>query len=231
MSSIKPTYFLTPPRPYPPSGPIRLGGIIPSPTLPDEPLHIPSVPESHEISSFNEKNWSGSHVRTSSSRFGIWTSFLQMILSVGGDISVTSKSEINEAWSVDNMCTMSFVPSQAFIEKSVQAEQVRHYIIENRWREKIYMITGVMIASGATTFRESLEERGLFISVGVDATAWTGVPISLGPEAKWKKNEVVGRRSEQQDDFVFAFRVREIRVRRKGGVKSTRAFNKGALFG
>jgi hypothetical protein len=153
-----------------------------------------------------------------------------MVVSIGGDISIKIDKELNENWDVDHMSTMSFMPSETFIEESVQSKEVRQYIVGNRFREKIYMITGVMVASSATTFRETLEEKGLYIHAGVDATAWAGVPISVGPEGKWKRKEVVQTRSETQEDFVFAFRVREIRVKKKGGVKSHRVYDKGALF-
>lgn len=228
--SQKPTYFLTPPRPYPPTGPIRLGAIIPSPTQPDEPLHSPALPKPEDVSTFTEKNWTGSHMRKSSSRFGVWTSFLQMIFSIGGDVSMKIDKEVNQHWDIERMCTMSFMPSQTFIEDCVKCEEVRRYIIGNRFREKIYMVTGVMIASSTTTFRESLEEKGVYVHAGVDATAWAGVPISVGPEGKWKRKQVTKTGSEREEEFVFAFRVREIRVKRKGGVKTHKLYDKGALF-
>lgn len=169
-------------------------------------------------------------MRKSSSRFGVWTSFLQMIFSIGGGISVHAEKEVKQHWEVGTMTTMTFVPSEKWLEDVVRSDEVRGYLLGNRWREKVYLITGVMIASSSQSFRATLEEKGLHINVGVDATAWTGVPVSVGPEGKWKRKEVAKTQSETEEKFVFAFRVREIRVKRKGGVKNHRLYDKGALF-
>jgi hypothetical protein len=227
MPTHKPTYFLTPPRP---SGPIHLGAIITSPTQPDEPLYQPALPASTDISTFKEYNWSGAHIKSKTSQFGVWTSFLQMIFSIGGDISIeTSKTE-QQRWEVSRMTTRSFFPSTPFLENAVRNELVREYITETLFREKVYMITGVMLARATSSFRESLAERGVVLHAGVDATAWTGVPISVGPEGRWVRSEESSEESTRDEEFVFAYRVREIKVRRKGGVKAHRAYDKGALF-
>jgi hypothetical protein len=227
MATHKPSYFLTPPRP---SGPIHLGAIITSPTKPDEPLHQPGLPPPTDISTIKEYNWNGTHVKTRATHFGVWASFLEMILSIGGDVSVSSTKTVHQRWEVERMTTRSFFPSDAFIADAVAHELVREYITENMFREKIYMITGVMLARTTSSFRQSLVERGVMLSVGVDATAWTGVPVSAGPEGEWVRSEEKKEESTRGDEFVFAYRVREIKVRRKGGVKAHRGYDRGALF-
>ncbi|KAF2824034.1 hypothetical protein CC86DRAFT_409046 [Ophiobolus disseminans] len=64
----------------------------------------------------------------------------------------------------------------------------------------------------------------------VHATAWAGIPISVGPEGKWKRKSATTENSSRAAEFVFAYRVRGIKVRRKGGVKAHRQYDKGALF-
>lgn len=230
MSKYKPTYFLTPPRPSPPDGPIRLGAIIPSPTQPDEPLYLPPLPESTDTSTFTEYNWSGSHVKASSSHFGIWTSFLEIVLGIGADVKIELDQSLERKWDVERMTTQTFTPSHSFLEQAVQNEDVKRYITENRFREKVYMITGVMIASSSTVSSEKLQERGVYMHAGVDATAWAGVPISVGPEGKWKRKKETKESSQRPDDFVFAYRIRQIKIGRKGGIKSNKLYDKGALF-
>ncbi|USP78639.1 hypothetical protein yc1106_05913 [Curvularia clavata] len=230
MSKYKPTYFLTPPRPSPPDGPIRLGAIIPSPAQPDEPLYLPSLPESTDTSTFTEYNWTGSYVKASSSHFGIWTSFLEVVLGVGADVGVELDKSLERKWDVERMTTQTFLPSRSFLEQVVQHEDVKRYIIENRFREKVYMITGVMIASSSTVSSEKLQECGVYVHAGVDATAWAGVPISVGPEGKWKQKKETRESSRRPDEFVFAYRIRQIKIGRKGEIKSEKVYDKGALF-
>ncbi|CAN9180250.1 unnamed protein product [Alternaria alternata] len=232
MSYTKPTYFLAPRRPSPPDGPIRLGAIIPSPTQPDEPLYLPPPPPKSDTSKFTEYNWSGSHAKQSSSHFGVWTSFLECVLGIGADVSVGLDKSHHQSWKVDTMTTQSFLPSRTFLEQVVGHEDVRRYITENRFREKVYIITGVMIASSADISGQRLQEKGLYVHAGVDAAAWAGVPsgLSFGPEGNWKRKAETKESSRTADDFVFAYRIREIKVRRKGGVKADKLYDKGALF-
>ncbi|KAF2824035.1 hypothetical protein CC86DRAFT_384533 [Ophiobolus disseminans] len=163
ISSYKPTYFLTPPRPYPPSGPIRLGAIITSPMQPDEPLHGPNLATTKNVSTFTEYKWSGSHHNKTSSRYGVWSCFLEMVLGAGVDVTVKLDKETTQSWTADSMTTMSFYPSDTFLAEAVSHDDVRNYITTHMFREKIYMITGVMIAPSTTTFRESLEEKGIYV--------------------------------------------------------------------
>jgi hypothetical protein len=226
----KRTYFLAPPRPCPPDGPIRLGAIIPSPKQPDEPLHLPPLPSQSDTSKFTEHNWSGAYIKNSSSHFGVWASFLECVLGVGADVTVGLDTASHQTWEVEEMTTQTFRPSREFLEEAVGHKDVKRYITEYRFREKIYMITGVMIASSTKIASQKLEEKGVYVHVGVDATAWTGVPISVGPEGNWKRKVQRSESSHRADDFVFAYRIREIKVGRKGGIKSNKLYDKGALF-
>ncbi|KAF2005416.1 hypothetical protein P154DRAFT_559949 [Amniculicola lignicola CBS 123094] len=231
MTTRKPTYFLAPSRPYPPSGPIQLASIIPSYKLPDEPLYTPPAPDASSVSELNEKDWSGSHIYKKSSSFGVWTSFLEFFLGAGIDLHLKSNSELVEKWAIKDMCTMSFVPTTKYIEEVVQKQEVLDYVVGNFFREKIYMVTGIMVASGAHSVKETLEERGVYVHAGVDLLAWTGIPLSVGPEGKLKKKEAMRVVTNTEEAFVFAFRVREIRLKRKGGVKDHKLYSQGALFG
>lgn len=230
MKKEKPTYFLTPPRPCTPGGPIRLGAIIPSPTEPDEPLYLPPLPAETNTSQYIEHNWSGSDIKSSSTHFGIWTSFLQVVLGLSADVSIASSKALHRTWAVDRMTTQTFVPSRAFLEQAVQNEDVKAYITDNFLREQIYVITGVMIASSSTISRTRLRERGIYVKTGVDATA-LGFPVSGGPEVGRTWAASTTESTHRPEDFVFAYRIREIKVRRKdGSVKSHRLYDKGALF-
>jgi hypothetical protein len=87
-----------------------------------------------------------------------------------------------------------------------------------------------MIAASSTSIRETLDERGLHIHAGVDATAWAGIPISARPDGTWTHKTETRKSSTRLEGFVFEYRVREVRVRRKGGLKAHRVYDKGALF-
>jgi hypothetical protein len=153
-----------------------------------------------------------------------------MILGAGVDVTVKLDKETTQRWTAESMTRMSFHPSGAFLADAISHEDVRSYITAHMFREKVYMITGVMVASYTTSIREILEEKGVYIHAGVDATAWAGIPISVGPEGKWKRKNAVTESRIRAEEFVFAYRVREIRIKKNGGVKAHKLYDKGALF-
>ncbi|KAF2275197.1 uncharacterized protein EI97DRAFT_80506 [Westerdykella ornata] len=133
----RPTYFLAPPHACLPHSPICLGAIIPSPSLPDEPLYIPpSLPASILPSTYTQTNWSGTHIQKSSAHMGVWTSFLQHIVGIGADASYASASTLHQRWDVDQMHTLGFVPTRAFLHECVSSEEVAEYLSANAFREK-----------------------------------------------------------------------------------------------
>ncbi|KAF1828593.1 hypothetical protein BDW02DRAFT_216124 [Decorospora gaudefroyi] len=227
----RPTYFLAPPRSYQPIGPIRLGAVIPSPKLPDEPIYVAAVPPCTSLSNpdpngtttSTQIKWKASRIKRSSQQFGVWTSFLQMVVGVGIDAAVERAKAIKLAWEVEEMRTESFVPSMQWLEDLVKIPIVKE-------RKRIFVITGIMIATNMTCFRQELSGRGWNLSLGVDFTAFTGVPVSTEPRVGRESEEGVSIAGMSEGDTVFAFQVREVRVRRKGGVKEHRVVTKSALF-
>ncbi|KAF2815768.1 uncharacterized protein BDZ99DRAFT_514413 [Mytilinidion resinicola] len=212
----KPCYFLAPTRTCPPEGPIRLSGIISSPSLPDEPINTSTPPlESCSIFTHNQRNWTSWNAKSKSGRIGVWGSFLQSILGAGGDLG--------------NMRTNWFVPSQEYIELAIWEESVRRYIIANKFRERLFMITGVMIASGASGVSKVIQDQGFYTHAGVDATLFSGVPLGAGPEYECHRTARTEAEFGDVDDFVFAFRLRQIKVKKTGEVKHAQ-YNKDALF-
>ncbi|KAF1957602.1 hypothetical protein CC80DRAFT_47907 [Byssothecium circinans] len=236
----KPTYFLAPPR-TPPSGPIRLGSIIPRPSHPDEPISSPklpvpadpSSPSPHDITTFKERNFTGSYIKKSTISFGIWTSFLQFLTSLSADVDVEFIRGIKQGWEIEEMTTRAFVPSRTWLEGVVESEEVREYLVEGMWRDSIYVITGIMTAKSGKGSRERVHERGVEVSLGVDATPFTGVPVSGGPMVGRSTGSEVMDASEREGEYIFAYRVRKVVVRKKekgNEVKKSRTLTDGAFF-
>lgn len=167
-----------------------------------------------------------------SGHIGIWTSFLQVLVGASIDAGVSWKNSGLQSYTAKSMKWYEFRPSLHYIRTAVADEEVDEFIRENKFREKIYMVTGVMIASGASGVIRSMRERGLYAHAGVDGTLFSGgaAPVALGPEGdvKWGRQEATS--FEDADDFVFAFRLRQIKVKKSGEITS-KAKVDGALFG
>jgi hypothetical protein len=72
------------------------------------------------------------------------------------------------------------------------------------------------------------------IGVDVDATIWSGgtVPIGGGPNVEGQREKKEGTTWKGSSDFIFAFRVRKVSVKKKTGeVKEDEEYKTGAMLG
>jgi hypothetical protein len=198
----------------------------------DEPINSKRIPidaATMKIYEHKEYNWSYEKDLGMGGQLGIWASFLKLILGIGGEIGVSGNNENKSSWTCKILHTYWFVPTQEFVEQSVKDPKVREFFIENNFSEKLYMVTGLKIARGASSTSSFMKKRGFNAHVELDGTNW-GVPGSIGPGVKMNNNEKVVENFDNADDFVFAFRLREIKVTEKG--KTTHAqYTDGAMFG
>jgi hypothetical protein len=102
----------------------------------------------------------------------------------------------------------------------------------SRYRKPVYVITGVKIVSGAKGATRTLRAADCAVGAQVDGTVLSGgmVPVSGGPEFRRGKATKSVVSWEGSTDFVFAYKVSEVRVSKAGEVKREREYTKGALY-
>ena len=224
------TYFLAPTRDCPPSGPISLGSIIASPADPELPIN-PPLPIDTTLNPIHEKheeNWRLELSKHNKGKVGLWLSFLQMA-GVGADASISYENSTTSVYHFKRLSTRTFWPTKDYIVDSVMAPEVQAFLKSRRFHHNVYMITGISVAIGAHVATSALRKRGFYFQLGVDATA-QGLPASVGPELDVESSKTEGVSYHGASDFVFAFRLREIRYTTRKGV-STQEYTKGALYG
>jgi hypothetical protein len=210
-------YFIAPTRDSPPDGPIQLGSIISIPSEADEPINRNAPSQIPEASIFKheERGYSFTKDRTTGGRLGIWASFLMQVLGIGGDIGVNASNGRNDEWACTTLKTCWFTPTTDYIKKSIQDPGVEEFLVENKvylGRQKVYMITGLKVAYGASATVKLAKERGVNLHLGVDGTN-SGVPISAGPDIGVQERTEEKESFEDADPFVFAFRLRQINIK------------------
>ncbi|KAF1353426.1 hypothetical protein BDV97DRAFT_367033 [Delphinella strobiligena] len=225
----KKCYFLAPTRDTPPDGRIALGNIIASISDPEDSINdldpLACPPSSVHRSCLT--NWKSERTKSQAKKGGVWSGFLQAV-GVGGELSLTRTSSRTDAYEFKKLTTTYFVPTKQYIEKSISDPAVKNWMLFNRGAP-LYMITGVKVASGATFMTELAKERGFRFQLGIDATP-LGVPLTAGPNFDIWNSSKESESSETESDFVFAFRVREILYKQKGGIDS-KDYVKGAMYG
>ncbi|KAL9005234.1 MAG: hypothetical protein Q9188_001994 [Gyalolechia gomerana] len=230
MSGERKTYFLAPTRDNPPSGPIALGNIIASPKLAEMPITaaLPIDQTVMSIERHEESNWKLMLEKHRRGSIGLWGSFLQ-VLGAGGDIGISREVSDTRTYQFDRLETQSFWPTEEYVETSVMAKPVQDFLRSKRFFHNVYMITSIKIAFGASAARSVLQNRGVFVHLGVDGTT-AGFPISGGPQGYLGWGMTESSSFERDSGFVFAFRLREIHYTTRRGLRQCE-FVKGALFG
>lgn len=228
MTKEPKTYFLAPTRQRPPTSPIVLGSIITSPANPELPLNRPLPIDETLVSSITEENWKLSLSKHTKAELGVWASFLQQIVGAGADASIRYHHTSSSEYHFKQLRTRTFFPSSDYVKQSVLAPEVQSFLVRKKFHHNVYMITGISVASGASVAISALREKGAYLHFSVDGTSAI-VPGRVGPQANVDWGRTQSQSADVREDFVFAFRVREICYSTKKGV-SQKEYREGALY-
>jgi hypothetical protein len=130
------------------------------------------------------------------------------------------------------MDTTQFIPNEDYLKRCVDGIAVRRFLETARYRKPVYVITGVKIVSGAQGATSTLRAVDGMVGAQVDGTVLTGgmVPVGGGPEFRRGKATKSAVSWGGSTDFVFAYKVSEVRVSKSGEVKHEQEYTKGALY-
>ncbi|KAH7081330.1 hypothetical protein BKA63DRAFT_206574 [Paraphoma chrysanthemicola] len=139
---------------------------------------------------------------------------------IGGsaDVVYALATEKKTKYCCESLETVEFEPSQQFITESIIASQ-RVQTTMNKalfGRKRVYMITGLKIATGFSSSTSESSQHDTVMRVGVDATSF-GVPVAAGPEielATGRIRSIIHGRT--MNKIIFAYRVVRIKQGRNG---------------
>ncbi|KAL6818314.1 hypothetical protein GGI42DRAFT_309765 [Trichoderma sp. SZMC 28013] len=226
----RPKHYFLAPVGNPLNGQIKLGNIIALPGLADDPINethvsLSSIPM--EITELNEYDYTFNVNTKSGGRIGIWASFLQTI-GLRAEATLEDSRQHSEQWAFKKLQTISFAPKLAYITKCLEDDGVRNFLQINKpyfGASNLYMITGIKVAYGASSVVQYAKKRGIALRLG---SGFTGNHV--GPE--FSRNGEIGVSQSQSgaDPFVFAFRLRRIKLLLSGEI-SHEQYDKGAMLG
>lgn len=179
MANIVFYFFYAPTWDWPPEGPIKLGNVLTSIKKPEQPFYTAPLPSQSEVYSSEKTDVQCSCEKTREGKFSILTKFFSVIgvgVDIGalwkkgcvfafvswqrfgtrGLVEVYTRSDeklrqnsIDEAYTFKRVETKQFVPKDDYVQKCIEAEAVRHYLDQFRYRKPVYLITGVKTVYGA----------------------------------------------------------------------------------
>jgi len=198
--------------------------LIPSSTAP--PIPASSISVSHKAS------WHTTLEEIKASHLGVWASFLQLLLvvpalgkvEVGLDL-VRSRAEEHRFKTLE---THFFIPEPGYIQQALADPGVQAFLEATGKRKPLYMITGIKVARGPEVSKEIVTEIGIEAGVEADLSAVTMAPVTVGTGVGWQRGKKVDVGFAGGSDYIFAYRLIKIKLRRKGVVSER--FAKGAVF-
>jgi hypothetical protein len=143
----------------------------------------------------------------------------------------------DDCYTFQRVDTSQFIPNEEYLQRCIEAAPVRRYLDKSRYRKPIYIITGIKTVTGAKA--KSHKSRGVCGSLGIkvdstvksDGTAPIGGGTS-GPTIEGRTENKMGTTWGGSSDFVFAFKVRKLKVeQRTGTVRDGDDYTTGALLG
>jgi hypothetical protein len=227
LSKMPATYFLPRDWQIHPDQ-VVLGSVIANIKTPDSALSASKLPASIDppiAPPKQDKPYSGTARKTKEWSAGLFSTFLQVI-TIGGELSMSSNSTVEVAYSCDLVETRRFTPTLEYIEKAAEDTGVSKHLKMGGLGAKAFMITGVKLAQGAIITTTEEYGKDMTAQLGVELPT---VPITLGPKGTHKTSNYRQFTDTVEGPFVFTFEVEKLRVGLRGKV-SHKGFVKGAML-
>ena len=234
MSFAK-TYFLCPTTDFifpPPTGPLCLGSIIRSTSAPQNPLNIANVVAvANAFPPIVETNWEKTVSTETGLGLGVYAQFLQLAtggLPLGPELQVEHSNRLRNTFAFDKITTLSFEPTQEYVEQAVKAPAVQAWLREPRQKfapvNALFLVTGMKLVKGAKIKYATSQSTAVKGNLGIDVTA---LGTTVGPKGYWKRADEDAIESNREDEFVFAFRVKKLKFGRRVKLEE---YSKGAFM-
>ena len=232
MSFTK-TYFLCPTSDFihpPPFGPLLLGSILRSTSAPQYPLNKTDiVPVNNLDPPIVETDWKKTVSAQTAVSVGVYAQLLQLETGgLGAELDVERSTLTEIVFAFDNLTTMSFDPSPQYVQEAIKAPAVQTWLREPKQRlapvSSLYLVTGMKLVKGAKIKYSTGASTAVAGNFGVDVAP---IGMAIGPKGHWSKINDDETKFSRKSEFVFAIRVKKLRI---GRSLKTEDYNKGAFL-
>ena len=231
MSFTK-TYFLCSTSDFihpPPTGPLSLGAIIRSTSSPQLPLNGANiVPVLNPYPPVVETDWQKTISGETGFGLGVYAQFLQLATGrLGLEVSGEHSCRTEHTFAFDTVTTTTFDPTPEYVAQAVKAPAVQQYLQGRRFALNVvlYLVTGLKLVKGARIKYSTSGSTEVSANIGIDLTA---LGVTVGPKGHWERKRDDDTGFIRESEFIFAFRVKRLRFRRKE--VTSEEYTKGAFL-
>ena len=162
---------------------------------------------------------------------GVYAQFLQLAtggLPLSPEVNVEHLKKTANTFAFDTMTTLAFEPTYKYVEEAVKAPAVQIWLREPRQRfaliSELFIITGMKLVKGAQIKYLTSQSTTVKGNIGIDVTALGTI---VGPKGHWTRTDNNATQSNRESEFIFAFRVKKLKFRRRLKLEE---YNKGAFM-
>ncbi len=178
-----------------------------------------------------ETDWKKTVSAKSGFGLGVFAQFLQLATGgsgIGPEIDVERSRQTANRFAFDTMTTLSFEPTPQYVEEATKTPAVQAWLREPRQRFSpvvtLFLVTGMKLVNGARIKYSSSGSTAFTANLGVDVPA---LGFTAGPKGRWTSADDDETEFSRESEFIFAFRVKRLRIGRK---ISTEDYSKGAFL-
>ncbi|KAM0263411.1 hypothetical protein ACHAQJ_001267 [Trichoderma viride] len=234
MSFTK-TYFLCPTSDFihpPPAGPLCLGSIIRSTSIPQYPLNRAKiVAVADAVPPVVETDWKKTVSTEKGFGLGVYGQFLQLAtggLTLGPEVNVKYSNKTANAFAFDTVTTLAFEPTEEYVKEAVKAPAVQTWLREPKQKfapvVSLFLVTGMKLVKGARIKYSTSQSTTVAGTIGIDVPA---LGTTFSPKGHWFSMNGDEAAFNRESEFVFAFRVKRLKFGRRLKVEE---YNKGAFL-
>jgi hypothetical protein len=225
MAAIRKTYFLAPSWELTPDE-LKLGSVVANFRNPRRCLSHPDLPAQIDTPIIVSTKQPSSGVMRKSQKWivGLFATFLQFI-PFGVRLSFTSSSVVEIEYSCDDVETRRFTPPPSYIAAAAEDKAVKGYLDMGGLGAKVFLITGLKIASDIkiTTIEEMNKETTA--AIGVDMPQ-----VSVGPKLSYAPTTYIKHTRTISGPIVFALQFEKIHRSWSGQISNKEQVS-GAMMG
>ena len=224
-----PSYFIVPDEKINYGEFIQLGNILYSVSEPDNLVAKPRLadgPHPLGVEILPPKKLNDYCIKRETekaSRVGFFAKILEL-LGFGAGISRKSATASTESYTVKTMDISTFRPPAVFLE-AVKKDQNVNDVLRNTQERYVFLITGVVVATGVEFNTYDSKERNSEGSIGIN-----GHVVTLGPSGSKSRKTVLDISYADAGPVTLAFRVQKLQLREDGSMSSEPHVD-GAYFG
>lgn len=198
---------------FAPDGNLRLGQILAEPKDPAyvlQPLGPLPLPDLIKPEITSRENISIQDRSELSAQFGAWAQLGYIPIHIKSNAAVSRIHDFE--WYFEKLESRIMSPDIKYVEGAMRHGDVEASLRNFHFKRRVYMVTGVRIVSGARMRRKNTS------STSGETSAQGGPPdqfVTAGGRAQFTANSLDSEAFDKATDFVFAYRLNEVKYRGK----------------